>query len=144
MSVPSDRVPEPTFHEWIARLDAVDRLLRVHAAARLSTLGQSAPEVVAALAQVLRHGSVTARKMAALALGDVGALSAAAVPALAEALADDEGVARRAAITLGRIGLDSPEAVVALRQAQAEGSAAVRAMAALALEDVERARGRAA
>ncbi len=127
-----------TVQHWIKGLGAPQRLARVHAAARLSALGKSDPAVVTALTEVLREGTVVARKMAALALGNLGASTA--VPALVGALEDeDEGVARRAAMALGHLGAEA-----ALRQALQHPNLAVRTMAALALEESDRGRPRAA
>jgi HEAT repeat protein len=84
----------------------------------------------------LKDENVHVRKMAALALGDVGPLANLAVPFLREALRGDReiGVRRRAAVALGEIG--DEEALKALREAAIQDKdEGVREMALLALQD---------
>jgi HEAT repeats len=82
----------------------------------------------------LTGGDVADRQRAAAALGGLGAEASPAVPALADALSDeDPGVRQSAAEALGRIGPDASPALPALTQALADPDAGVRENAALAV-----------
>ena len=64
------------------------------------------------------------------------------IPALVEALGDeDEGVRRRAAVALGEIGPEAAPALAALRELRNEGGDVVREAAARAVRDIKRADG---
>jgi len=76
------------------------------------------------------------RKLAALALGDIGRQARTAVPALIAMLQDEnEGVRRRVAVVLGEIG--GPEAIAALQQTLQDASENVRRAATLALTAID-------
>jgi HEAT repeat protein len=72
---------------------------------------------VPALIEALKDRSAHVRKMAVLALGDMGLDTGGAVPALVDVLLHDQdpAVGRRAAIALGEIGV--VDSVSALHQA---------------------------
>ncbi len=73
----------------------------------------------------LKDANLHVRKMAALALGDVGAAAAIAVPALIAAPRDEEeAVRRRVAVALREIAAAAPEAAPQVAAALATPAAA--------------------
>src|SRR3954470_10300000 len=131
----TDELPLP---ELVRRLKHPDTADRRAAAAALGRLGPKAGPAVPALAEALSDEDLYVRRLAALALGDIGA--GGAVPALIEALGDeDEGARRRAAVALGEIGPEAAPALAALRELREEGGEAVREAAARAVRDIKRA-----
>jgi HEAT repeat protein len=95
----------------IDRLQSPKRFLRLDAAAALGRLGTKAGKAVPALIQTLKDADVHVRKLAALALGDIGpdamvAVAMVAVPALTEACQDRDGAVRhRALMALRELGV---------------------------------------
>jgi HEAT repeat protein len=78
-----------------------------------------------------------ARKNAVEALGNVGALDSAAIPALIGALKDRDASVRVAAVlALMKIGPDAEEAIPALTEALEDRDAKVRVLAPKALERI--------
>jgi HEAT repeat protein len=95
--------------ECIADLMSPDTEERLEAAACLGRLRRKARPAVPALVLRLKDPEVIVRKMAILALGDIGAPDA--IPALRDALHDaNESVRRRAAIALEELGVPPPQA----------------------------------
>ncbi len=93
---------EQSVEEWAVQLSDAEPARRLEAAAALGRLRRRARSAVPQLAAALKDANVLVRKMAALALGDIGA--AAGVAALTEALNDgEESVRRRAAVALREI-----------------------------------------
>ena len=89
-----------------------------------------------ALTEALKHENMHVRKMAALALGDIGPAAHSVIPILVNTLLHDQeaGVRRRAAIALGEIG--AQEAIPALLQACQDSHEGVRRAAASALAEI--------
>jgi HEAT repeat protein len=87
--------------------------------------------------RALQDPDVRVRKKAATVLGNVGAIDAAVVPALAGALRDrDAGVRSEAALALLKIGPAAGDAAPALAEAQTDRDPNVRTYAARALERI--------
>src|SRR6202035_2875233 len=98
--------------EMIQRLGPSDRLQRVHAGADLVRLGKQDKDLAGPLTAALGGGQGLLRKMAALVLGDLAPRCAEAIPALIDALRDeDEGLRRRAVVALGQFGPRAAAAV---------------------------------
>ncbi|HZZ81303.1 MAG TPA: HEAT repeat domain-containing protein [Gemmataceae bacterium] len=105
-------------------------LLEPFVGASLGNLGES---VVPKLAKVLSEKSPERRRVAAYALGSMGASAAPAAAELAKALdVDDAATRQHAARALGRIGPDARSALPALAQRVTDKDVAVRIEAALA------------
>jgi HEAT repeat protein len=104
---------------WMDALDSPDAQARRKAVHSLGMIGTDAEEAVPALAAVMREDpDVTVRIEASLALFRMAPASRSAVPALAEALGDDEPLVRmNAANTLFRLRTDARAAVPALIEA---------------------------
>jgi hypothetical protein len=104
---------------WIASLKSPNSQVRGHAIFALGAMGADGGDAVPALARVLREDADReARHQAALALSKMAPASRAAVPALAEALADQEPAVRmNAAIALFRLRDEARPAIPALIQA---------------------------
>jgi HEAT repeat protein len=104
----------------IAGLKNPDRAERFQAAYLIGQLGPRAALAVHPLVDVLLDGDAHVRKMAVVALGDIGTEATPAVAALGRILLNDpeETVRRRAAVALGEIG--APEAIDVLEDACSE------------------------
>ncbi len=82
-----------------------------------------------------QDSDVHVRKLAALALGDLGPLATQAVPALIEALQDKHpAVRRRVAVALGEIG--DVAVVAVLKKALQDSHESICRAAALALQEL--------
>jgi HEAT repeat protein len=93
-------------------------------------------QLVEAVIQALEDNDVRIRKMAVLALGDLGAVTPDVVPALMRSLDDMSAeVRRRAAIALGE--LQATQATRALENALRDDDARVRKAAIQALDEFE-------
>ena len=103
-------------NKQIRRIKSKNVEVRVDAA---EALGQIGPAAIMALIQALKDkGDSSVRYSSGKALGQIGPKAKAAVPALAQALKDeDEWVRANAAEALGRIGPEAKAAVPALIQA---------------------------
>ena len=103
-------------NKQIRRIKSKNVEVRVDAA---EALGQIGPAAIMALIQALKDkGDSSVRYWPAKALAQIGPKAKAAVPALAQALKDeDEWVRANAAEALGRIGPEAKAAVPALIQA---------------------------
>jgi HEAT repeat protein len=83
------------------------------------------------------QSSAAVRQEAASALGQIGGQARMAIPALANALADqDAGVRTEAAKALGHIGAQAREAVPSLQRALADPDETVRSEATAALKRI--------
>jgi HEAT repeat protein len=104
---------------WIKALDTPDDEARVHAIHGLGALGPEAGEAVPALAKIMLESSSRVERLeAALALSKMVPASRTAVPALAQALEDQEPWIRmNAARTLAQLGAESKPAIPALLKA---------------------------
>ena len=115
-------------------LQAEDRATRLQAVADLGKIGN--PAALPGLGQALKDADTHVRKLAALALGDLGPQAQAAVSALLEALNDPEAsVRRRSAMALGEVG--SLTALTGLQAAVADADAGVRRAARTSLEMIQ-------
>jgi HEAT repeat protein len=125
-----------TVADCILFLKSPDASERVQAAADLAVLGSKAWKAMSALTASLDDPELNVRRLAVLALGEIGAAAAGAVPRLIELLnsTDNKNVRRRAAVALGEIG--DTRAIAALRQALKDNDEGVRKMAAAALDDL--------
>jgi HEAT repeat protein len=86
----------------------------------------------------LKSSDPAARKKAITALGHLGKADPAAIPALIEALHDNNAVVRDAAVlALLNLGPDAKDAVPALTNATKDKDANVRAHAAKAVERIQ-------
>ena len=95
-------------------------------------------ESTAGLIEKLKAPEAGTRLIAARNLGQRPAEAAQVVPALAEALMDeDEEVRKAAAFSLGALGERAREAVPALREAQRDRAADVRKAASVALSYID-------
>ena len=107
------------------------------------TLGRIGPEAIPALIPILKEEeNYEVRSAAAYALGEMGAAAVPAVPALIEALEDEESLVRTVtAEALGKIGPGAVEAVPALAKAMTMGPVgdfrAVYALGSIGPEAVE-------
>ncbi len=129
------RNDEEKVADLIRRLQSADPRARLNAATVLGRMGPRALEAAPALVAALRDDNVHLRKMAALALGDLGAVEA--VPPLIEALRDpDAAVRRRAAVALGELGPWAQGALPALRLALQDADEGVRRAATHALQEI--------
>ncbi len=127
------------------RLRASHSEVRLTAAACLGQLGKKNQQAVLALMVALKDDNVHVRKMAALALGDVGPSARMAVPFLRETLEKDRevGVRRRAVIALGEIG--GEESLRALKTAaNLDPDEGVRGLASMVMRGPRARRTRAA
>jgi hypothetical protein len=116
------------YEDWNAGLNAILRAMRLDdpVSARIHSL-------IGALHRPFHHERIFALEQ----LGSIGAAAADAVPALAEALTDqNEYVRQHAADALGRIGPAAADAVPALVEALKGANAVVRQHAADALRRV--------
>jgi HEAT repeat protein len=129
---------------WIRTLNSPDDLVRYRAIHALGAIGPAAAEAVPALTTiVLENRKRGLRIEASLALSNMGREAAAAVPALAQALHDEEPIVRmNAALALSRLRAAARPAIPALIQALQEKqnqptlvlfNLTVQEMAALAL-----------
>ena len=111
------------------------RLLLVSLAALLTGCGgKTTDEWVGEL----RSGNGAQRLHAVKALGETGAEAPAVVPALTEALKDENAFVRRdAAVALGKIGPNARPAVPALLAARKEKERSVRKAAEEALKKID-------
>jgi HEAT repeat protein len=93
-------------------------------------------DLIEAVIGALQDDNVQVRRMAVLALGDIGPLTPRVVPALIQCLKDASAdVRRRAAITLGELHAD--EACRALQQALRDDDERVRKAAIQALDEFD-------
>lgn len=87
----------------IKALKSKDNAVRYSAASAISKLGADAAEAVPALVEMLKHWDTMTRAAAAGAIGNIGINCkkevAPAIPALNDALNDNENIVRRAAAT---------------------------------------------
>jgi hypothetical protein len=122
----------------IETLAARDGETRCAAIASLLHIGQPASPAAAELIRVLEADkTVTVRRAAALALPEVGAAGARAVPALVKALEDKSlPVAVAAAESLGKFGIRAKRAVRALAGLLQHKKPALRNAVAEALEQI--------
>jgi HEAT repeat protein len=127
----------PASDHAIRQLNHSDATVRLQAAAALAQKREKAAPVVAALVEALNDENLHVRKLAALALGDVGPAAQSAIPALVNTLLHDHeaSVRRRAAIALGEIGAE--EAIPALLQASQDSNETVRRVAASVLKEIQ-------
>jgi HEAT repeat protein len=104
---------------WMKELDSPDAEARCQAIHALGAIGSEAEEAVPALTQILQRDPERGPRIeAALALSKMRPASRSAVPALAEALGDEElWVRMNAAIALAGLGAESRPAVPALIKA---------------------------
>lgn len=75
--------------ELIHRLQNADPLVRVHAATLLATLAEKALPAVPTLIGLLKADQAQDRKLAAWTLGEIGPAAEEAVPALLDAVNDE-------------------------------------------------------
>jgi HEAT repeat protein len=95
-------------------------------------LGKMGPEAIPSLVKALQNNQYFARRMSALALGEIG--GADAVPALIKALQDGDRSVRVISVqALGKIGPDAREAIPALTRALKDTHYSVRWNATRAL-----------
>jgi HEAT repeat protein len=129
---PPARSAWPALAEATSDADLGVRAVAVQAVARV---GRGERAGLEALADAMRgRGDADYRWKAARALGRMGPQAAEATPALAEALADDNGHVRiEAAIALGKIGPEAEAAAPALARALRDEDASIRREAAVAL-----------
>jgi HEAT repeat protein len=101
---------------WLQELRNTDPEARYEAIFCLGAIGSDAPEAVPALAAILHEDpDRNARRQASLALSKMAPVSRAAVPELAQALADEElWVRMNAAVALCRLRADARPAIPAL------------------------------
>jgi HEAT repeat protein len=138
MGLPPSANPELSLPELIAGLKSPDWAERFQAAYLLGQLGPRAALAVGTLVDTLLDGDMHVRKMAVVALGDIGTEATPAVEALGRILRNDpeETVRRRAAVALGEIG--AQEAIDVLEDACSEDeSDEVREVAVDALVRLE-------
>ena len=104
---------------WIDALNSPDRDVRISAIAAMGAMGTEAGESVPALAKIMIEDSdKLVRNEAALALSKMAPASAAAVPALAQALEDKESLIRiNACFALLRLKTEARSALPALIRA---------------------------
>src|SRR5271165_2910207 len=129
---------EHSLPKLIAGLKSPDWAERFQSAYLLGQLGPRAALAVSSLVDALLDGDMHVRKMAVVALGDIGTEAAPAVAALGRILRNDpeETVRRRAAVALGEIG--AQEAIAVLEEACSEDeSDEVREVAVDALVRLE-------
>lgn len=113
-------------------LDYVSNTERV-ALAAIHALIEIGAASVPALLEMLAHGQPLARKLAAFALGEVGAATEPVARALCAAAADDEPAVRVNAVEALGMMQGTPAVVTALTAAVYDGEAEVRFSAALSL-----------
>jgi HEAT repeat protein len=138
MDLPHSATPELSLPKLIAGLKSPDRGERFQSAYRIGQMGPQAARAVIPLVDALLDGDKHVRKMAVVALGDIGAEAAPAVAALGRILRNDpeETVRRRAAVALGEIG--ALEAIDVLEDAcSADESDEVREAAVDSLVQLE-------
>jgi HEAT repeat protein len=138
MGLPQSANPEHSLPKLIAGLKSPDWAERFQAAYLLGQLEPQAALAVNPLVDTLLDGDMHVRKMAVVALGDIGAEAAPAVSALGRILRNDpeETVRRRAAVALGEIG--AQEAIAVLEDACSQDeSDEVREVAVDALVQLE-------
>jgi HEAT repeat protein len=105
-------------------------------------LGKMGPEAIPALIKALQNNQYFARRMSALALGEIG--GADVVPALIKALQDDDRSVRVISVqALGKIGADAKEAIPALTKALQDKHYPVRWNATRALWNIRTGGGKA-
>lgn len=88
----------------VGKLQAPGQVVRVYAATLLGSLGEAAAETIPALVHMLETGDVPDRRVAVLALREIGPVAHEAIPALLVAANDkDELVAEISAQALERM-----------------------------------------
>jgi HEAT repeat protein len=108
MNTPSAKT-QPSTEDLIAMLGHAEEGVRVYAAVRLGSPGRADGVAVSALVGLLRSEAMIDRRVAALALGKVGAVAREALPALLEAIdgSADAGFRAFAAEAIARIAPDA-------------------------------------
>jgi HEAT repeat protein len=95
----------------IEKLEDADRLIRLHAATVLGSMGEDAEPAVPAIIELLQYGDVQDRRVAALTLGEIGPAAEEAIPALFAAVDDeDESVSEMAETALELVDLVEDDA----------------------------------
>jgi len=79
-----------TIGNLIATFKDADQIARIHAAMVLSSKGRYASEAVSALIDLLETGTIQDKRVAALTLGEIGPVAKNAIPALTNAVDEDE------------------------------------------------------
>jgi HEAT repeat protein len=127
--------------ELVAALPNADSWpVRQAAASSLGQLGQTSPDVVAALIHALADDRLSVRWAAASSLDQLGQASPDVAAALIHALANDRlSVRRAAASSLGQLGQASSDVVAALIHALANDRLSVRRAAASSLGQLRQA-----
>jgi HEAT repeat protein len=127
-------VPDPSSAaDWLVRRRRLDSLLRLQAAVMIGDPGE--PEAIRLLAEALSDSEADVRELAAAALSEFGAGGRAALPALIQAVQDENPVVRRRAIrAIGMIGPDAVDdalAAVMVATDDLDDSVAMQAIATL-------------
>jgi HEAT repeat protein len=79
-----------SIEKLIQLLQDTDPVVRIHAGFVLGTMDEDALPAIPILIEMLKHGEVRGRKLAALTLGQIGPAAVEAIPALFNAANDDE------------------------------------------------------
>lgn|GEM_PF-7520 len=118
----------------LKELKSSDGGVAAQAARNIVSKAPASPEVVAALAQAIKHPNEMVRLTVIEALSEIGPDAAPAVPALAEALSDKDPLVREAAtLALFAVGKSATSAIPSLVERLADENNAVRSGAILAL-----------